>query len=42
MAAGAHADVKYTQSGTGKNENDGRSVMKKKQKNDSALCLGKA
>ena len=39
IAAGAHADVKYTQSGAGKNENDGQSVMKKKQKNDSALCL---
>jgi hypothetical protein len=40
MAAGAHANVKYTKSGAGRNENDGQSVMKKKRKDDSALCLG--
>ena len=40
MAAGAHANVKYTKSGPGRNENDGQSVMKKKRKDDSALCLG--
>ncbi len=42
MAAGAHANVKYTRPGAGRNENDGQSLMKKKQKHDSALCLGKA
>ena len=42
MAAGAHADVKYTRSGGGSNENDGQSLMKKKKKSDSALCLGKS
>ena len=41
MAAGRHANVKYTRSGAGRNENDGQSLMKKKKKNDSALCLGK-
>ncbi|CAB4016713.1 85 88 kDa calcium-independent phospholipase A2 isoform X2 [Paramuricea clavata] len=39
MAAGAHANVKYTKSGAGRNENDGQSIMKKKRKDDSALCL---
>ena len=41
MAAGAHANVKYAKSGGGSNENDGQSLMKKKKKSDSALCLGK-
>lgn len=41
MAAGAHANVKYTNSGAGRNENDGQSIMKRKRKYDSALCLGK-
>ena len=40
MAAGTHANVKYTKSGPGRNENEGQSIMKKKRKDDSALCLG--
>ena len=40
MAAGAHANVKYAKVGAGKNVNDGISLMKKKRKDDSALCLG--
>ncbi|XP_046856268.1 85/88 kDa calcium-independent phospholipase A2-like [Xenia sp. Carnegie-2017] len=39
MASGAQANVKYKRSGSGKNENDGESMMKKKRKGDSALCL---
>lgn len=41
MAAGTRADVKYAKSGSGQNENDGQSIMKKKRKDDSVLCLGK-
>lgn len=39
MAAGTHANVKYSKVQAGKNENEGSSIVKKKRKEDTALCL---